>query len=295
MRVVAGRGVPLARVAGLLSGLALVAGCTGAPTAATSTGATASGSASGEGSRAASGAVTTSTAATSSPDPATAIGTVTHVVDGDTFVLTLGGTPAGTEERVRVLGIDTPERDECGYAEASAAASRLLQGATVTLVADPTQDDRDRYGRWVRSVRLPDGSDLGHRMVADGLAREYTYDRPYALQSDYRTAQTDAADAGRGLWSKDSCGGFTATTSGSTSVASSRLSSPVGPDPTGTEVGPPSPDCDIKGNISGNGRIYHLPGTRDYDRTGIDESRGERWFCSVEEAQAAGWRAPGQG
>ena len=49
--------------------------------------------------------------------------------------------------------------------------------------------------------------------------------------------------------------------------------------------------CDIKGNISESGeRIYHLPSNRYYDVTGIDESRGERWFCSEAEARAAGWR-----
>lgn len=48
--------------------------------------------------------------------------------------------------------------------------------------------------------------------------------------------------------------------------------------------------CDIKGNISRNGKIYHVPGGRYYDRTRIDESRGERWFCSEAEARAAGLR-----
>ena len=50
------------------------------------------------------------------------------------------------------------------------------------------------------------------------------------------------------------------------------------------------PDCEIKGNISRNGRIYHMPGQADYDRVRISEGRGERYFCSEEEAQAAGWR-----
>jgi hypothetical protein len=52
-----------------------------------------------------------------------------------------------------------------------------------------------------------------------------------------------------------------------------------------------SGSCNIKGNINESGeRIYHLPSNRYYDATGIDESRGERWFCSVSEAIAAGWR-----
>ena len=50
--------------------------------------------------------------------------------------------------------------------------------------------------------------------------------------------------------------------------------------------------CTIKGNISvGGQRIYHLPGSRDYERTRIDDRAGERMFCSEDEAKAAGWRA----
>ena len=55
---------------------------------------------------------------------------------------------------------------------------------------------------------------------------------------------------------------------------------------------PPAPDCVIKGNISSSsrGKIYHVPGGAAYDKTQIDLSAGERWFCTEEEAQAAGWR-----
>ena len=52
----------------------------------------------------------------------------------------------------------------------------------------------------------------------------------------------------------------------------------------------PDGACTIKGNISGNGRIYHLPGSPAYGPTRIDERRGERWFCTEDEARAAGWR-----
>ena len=51
--------------------------------------------------------------------------------------------------------------------------------------------------------------------------------------------------------------------------------------------------CMIKGNINSKGdRIYHCPLWRDYNKTDIDESKGERWFCTEEEARAAGWRSP---
>lgn len=53
----------------------------------------------------------------------------------------------------------------------------------------------------------------------------------------------------------------------------------------------PGRQCLVKGNISGKGeRIYHPPGCRYYGSTVIDPKRGERWFCSEQEAIAAGWR-----
>ena len=50
--------------------------------------------------------------------------------------------------------------------------------------------------------------------------------------------------------------------------------------------------CKIKGNVSKAGRIYHVSGSPSYANTKIDESKGERWFCSEEQARAAGWVAP---
>lgn len=49
--------------------------------------------------------------------------------------------------------------------------------------------------------------------------------------------------------------------------------------------------CNIKGNVNTRGeRIYHVPGQKYYDDTEISAAHGERWFCSEEEARAAGWR-----
>ena len=49
--------------------------------------------------------------------------------------------------------------------------------------------------------------------------------------------------------------------------------------------------CNIKGNVNTRGeRIYHMPGQRYYEETIIVAAHGERWFCSEEEARAAGWR-----
>ena len=61
------------------------------------------------------------------------------------------------------------------------------------------------------------------------------------------------------------------------------------PQPVASAI--PTTGCLIKGNISRNGnRIYHVPGQKDYDKTKITEGKGERWFCTEDEAQAAGWR-----
>lgn len=63
------------------------------------------------------------------------------------------------------------------------------------------------------------------------------------------------------------------------------------PSPIVQQSPTPKPGCEIKGNISSSGeRIYHMPGQRFYDKTVISESAGERWFCTEDEAIAAGWR-----
>ena len=53
--------------------------------------------------------------------------------------------------------------------------------------------------------------------------------------------------------------------------------------------------CNIKGNITKRGRIYHTPSSPWYDQTRINQRKGERWFCNEAEARAAGWRAAKSG
>jgi endonuclease YncB( thermonuclease family) len=91
--------------------------------------------------------------------------TVVHVVDGDTVDVRAGD---GRQERVRVIGIDTPERGECGFAEASAAMASLVQGQPVDLVAG-ARDDRDRYGRILRYLDVG-GVDAGLALIEQGYA-----------------------------------------------------------------------------------------------------------------------------
>jgi hypothetical protein len=55
---------------------------------------------------------------------------------------------------------------------------------------------------------------------------------------------------------------------------------------------PPRSHCRIKGNVGEDGKIYHVPKSTYYDRTLIDPERGDRWFCTEQEAMSQGFRAP---
>jgi micrococcal nuclease len=152
-----------------------------------------------------SGASATSLAATS------ANAHVIKVVDGDTVDVEANGARL----KLRIIGINTPETVDprrpvqCFGREASARAHQMLDNANVTIAADASQDDVDKYGRSLRFITLPDGSDYGRAMIADGYAHEYTYDVPYAKQAEYRAAEKEASTAKRGLWAADTCAGNT--------------------------------------------------------------------------------------
>jgi micrococcal nuclease len=136
-------------------------------------------------------------------------GQVTDVVDGDTVDVDLGGE----EVRLRLIGINTPESVdprrpvECYGREASDKAKELLSGQTVYLEPDPSQDERDRYGRLLRFVWLEDGRMFNLEMVAQGYAYEYTYESKYKYQAEFRAAQAGAEANELGLWSSETCGG----------------------------------------------------------------------------------------
>jgi len=133
---------------------------------------------------------------------------VTHVSDGDTVRARTGGQVV----RVRLLGIDAPETKDprrpvaCYGPEASARARVLMPpGAPVTLVTDPTQDERDRYGRLLAYVfTVGDRRPVNERLVRDGAARVYVFhpSRPFLRVAAFRDAEADARAASRGLWGR---------------------------------------------------------------------------------------------
>jgi micrococcal nuclease len=127
---------------------------------------------------------------------------VVAVIDGDTLII----KTKDIEEKVRLIGIDTPEVDrnqgdpECFGTEATKRTKELTYQQTVTIELDESQGTRDMYGRLLAYVRLSDGRLLNEILVADGYAREFTYNKPYLYQKELRAAEVSARSQQKGLW-----------------------------------------------------------------------------------------------
>jgi endonuclease YncB( thermonuclease family) len=116
-------------------------------------------------------------------------GRVVHVVDGDTIAV----LHDGREERVRLTNIDCPERRQAFGRQATYATSALTRDVIVTVAVD----GRDRYGRTLGEVLLPDGTSLNRTLVRMGWAWNFTHYSKDPLLTDLE-AQARAAQ--RGLW-----------------------------------------------------------------------------------------------
>lgn len=153
--------------------------------------------------------VTSTTAATTSQaaEPPATVPPATEVPDGRDVVVTSitdGDTFRAGEERVRLIGIDTPEISggvECFGREASDALEALIPvGSEVRLVADV--EPVDRYDRSLAYVyRLSDGLHVNLRMAEDGYASPLTIPPNVAHSDDFVAAARTAREAGQGLWS----------------------------------------------------------------------------------------------
>jgi len=132
------------------------------------------------------------------PDPGPAH--VTEVIDGDTIRVDL----AGRSEKVRLIGINTPEHGECLADTATARLTELAAGTDITLVPDHT--DRDQYGRLLRHLITADGTNLGEVMVAEGLAIARSYPPDTTLDQLMAAAEARAEAAGLGRWNPNACG-----------------------------------------------------------------------------------------
>jgi endonuclease YncB( thermonuclease family) len=200
------------------------------------------------------------------PDLTTgAIRGVARVVDGDT--IDIGDT------RIRLEGIDAPESGQtckrkwfgswpCG-AVATAALARMVENRTVSC--EPK--GLDKYGRTL-AVCFVDGRDINAQMVRQGHAWAFVrYSQSYVKEEGLAKAES------LGIWQGESQAPWDYR---ARRWAAAEQNAPEG--------------CAIKGNITKNGKIYHMPWSPWYAQIKIDADKGKRWFCTEAEALAAGWR-----
>lgn len=123
---------------------------------------------------------------------------VTRIVDGDTIYVLLDGV----EERVRYIGIDTPERGQPGYQAATAANRALVEGQTLFLVKEVSDHDRD--GRLLRQLYLADGRWINGALVSQGWAQPVRYPPDIVKAAQLEQLAVEAAQAKIGFWSGSS-------------------------------------------------------------------------------------------
>ena len=204
------------------------------------------------------------------------LGADTMTLDGKAKVID-GDTISVGRNRVRLHGIDAPESGQTcdnanglSYKCGQVATDRLSALIGANEVRCEVKD-KDRYGRLV-AVCFSKQINLNEQLVFEGLVLAYQ-----KYSADFVNAENIAKQNAAGLWG----GKFVEPWDW-------RRGERHKTDQNSFED---RKVCLIKGNISNKGKIYHTPESPWYGRTKINTSKGERWFCSIEEAEAEGWRA----
>lgn len=207
------------------------------------------------------------------PETGSELTEVVRVIDGDTLEIDNGSI-------VRLLSIDSPERGDCYYSEAKQALNKLVLGENVKLEKDIL--GTDRFGRLLRYVFVPEGDFTNDVFVNDYLLEQGFADILFMSKSGKYNdiliySRNEAVTNERGMW-----GACKQELEEKTSTFE-------------TNNPPPNPDCVIKGNISehGYGKTYFFPGCPNYKRVKIDFKKGDEYFCTKEEAEAAGFKMAG--
>jgi endonuclease YncB( thermonuclease family) len=212
---------------------------------------------------------------------------VPKIREGDSIVI--------GASRIRLGGIDAPSTDQlclntkgerwtCGVA----ARDELIKHAGGKSWTCHTRST-DRRGRTIARCDV-DGEDIQKWMVGNGWALAFT-----RVSKDYEADEKAARDAKAGMWQgafiapwdwrvrnkKTPILGATRPPENAHAILLASASGEVAP----------SPDCTIKGNVNSSGEcIFHKPTSRWYAQIKMKVSKGTRWFCSVEDAEAAGCR-----
>jgi len=122
--------------------------------------------------------------------------TVTEVVDGDTFYL-------GNGDKIRMLGINTPESGRPYAQEATDFLTNMILGKEVTLVNDSKNGDSDSYGRLLAHVYVDD-TFVNYEIIKAGYAFWYPYTSGTDFDTEYEEAQAYASNNKAGLWTGSS-------------------------------------------------------------------------------------------
>lgn len=128
---------------------------------------------------------------------------VISIHDGDTISVNMNGN----EEKVRLIGIDTPETKDprkpvqCFGQAASDFTKELIDSSPVRLEADPLSTNRDRYDRLLRYVYLPDNTLVNAEIIRQGYGFAYT-SFPFTKSSEFKAYEKNAKAENKGLWSQ---------------------------------------------------------------------------------------------
>ncbi|MGE0384221.1 MAG: thermonuclease family protein [Gammaproteobacteria bacterium] len=185
-------------------------------------------------------------------------GRVVKVIDGDSFVMRVGGQ----EVEVRLAQIDAPEFQQPYGPQARQALARIVAGRRV----QGQVRDRDRYGRHVVELTI-DGRDVEQELVAAGAA--WVYDR-YARDPRLKALEAEARAGRRGLWGQPDAAIEPPWHWRERERAARGATAPAGPV--------------IANRRSG---VYHLPGCPGFTATGPGNRQS---FDSEAQARAAGYR-----
>ncbi len=116
--------------------------------------------------------------------------TVTQIIDGDTLVVEGGA-------RIRLLGMNTPEKGEKFYSEAKEFLANLTFKKTVTLEKDI--ENKDQYDRYLRYIWI-DGTLVNLELVRNGFAYALVYEPNIKYQAEIAEAEQEAKEEKIGLW-----------------------------------------------------------------------------------------------
>ena len=197
--------------------------------------------------------------------------------------------------RIRLGGIDAPSADQlclntkgerwtCGVA----ARDELIKYAENKSWTCHTRQT-DRRGRLVARCEV-EGEDIQKWLVRNGWALSYA-----RFSHDYDDDEKEAREAKAGMWQ----GAFIAPWDWRIRNKKTAILGSAKPPDNANAIllasasgsVAPSPECTIKGNVNRAGEcIYHTPASRWYAQIKMQIAKGTRWFCSVEEAEAAGCR-----